>query len=90
MVFSNLSEFEIIMDMLEDAILGLRDISLLYEERFSFRKFQRYFKVLTESNLIEKRGDLYVATPKGITFLTTYQTVMKLLDTFREETGRFY
>ena len=78
------------MDMLEDAIPGLRDVSLLYEERFSFRKFQRYFKILTESNLIEKRGDLYVATPKGIAFLRTYETIMNLMDTYREEPRRFY
>jgi len=90
MVFSRRSEFEAIMDMLEDTVPGLRDTSLLYEGRLSFRDFQRYFRVLVEANLVEKRGDLYVATPKGIAFIRTYQAVMNLLDTFREELGRFY
>ena len=90
MVFISQSEFEAIMSMLEDAIPGSRDTWLLYEGRLSFREFRRYFRVLTESNLIEKRGDLFVATPKGITFFRTYQMVMKLLEAFREEPTKFY
>jgi len=63
------SRIDIIIDVLEVAIMGVNKTSVVYKSNLNFRLAEKYLELLQKHGLVEKRVDKYITTDKGKIFL---------------------
>ncbi|MCG2736285.1 MAG: winged helix-turn-helix domain-containing protein [Candidatus Methanoperedenaceae archaeon] len=63
------SRIDIIIDVLEVAIMGVNKTSVVYKSNLNFRLAEKYLELLQKHGLVEKRVDKYITTDKGKNFL---------------------
>lgn len=80
MAFSNRSRFDIMANILQKAVPGMKKTWLLYGANLSFSQLRRYLKTLVDLQLLAVKDDLYTTTPKGLAFLESYKTLVQLLE----------
>ncbi len=63
------SRIDIIIDVLEDAKMGVNKTGLVYRTTLNFKLANNYLELLQNQGLVEIRLDKYVTTDKGKAFL---------------------
>ncbi|MDP2844668.1 MAG: winged helix-turn-helix domain-containing protein [Candidatus Methanoperedens sp.] len=63
------SRIDIIIDVLEVAIMGVNKTSVVYKSNLNFRLAEKYLELLQKHGLIENRENKYITTDKGRIFL---------------------
>ena len=65
--------YDLAGEMLFLALSGVKKTKFIYSCNLSFQMCEKYIKILLGNGLLEKKGDCFHTTPKGIRFLETYQ-----------------
>lgn len=63
------SRIDIIIDVLEVAIMGVNKTGVVYKSNLNFRLAEKYLELLQKHGLIENRENKYITTDKGRIFL---------------------
>jgi predicted transcriptional regulator len=63
------SRIDIIIDVLEVAIMGINKTSVVYKSNLNFKVAHKYLELLQKHGLVEKRENIYITTEKGNIFL---------------------
>lgn len=63
------SRIDIIIDVLEVAIMGVNKTSVVYKSNLNFKLAEKYLELLQKQGMVENRGDKYITTEKGNVFL---------------------
>ena len=63
------SRIDIIIDVLEVAIMGVNKTSVVYKSNLNFKLAEKYLELLQKQGMVENRGDKYITTQKGNIFL---------------------
>ncbi len=63
------SRIDIIIDVLEVAIMGVNKTSVVYRSNLNFKLAEKYLELLQKHGLVEKRVEKYITTEKGKIFL---------------------
>ena len=77
----NRHSYDIAAEMLFLAFSGVKKTNFIYSCNLSFKIRDKYLRLLLENGLIEKKGDCFHSTQKGIRFLETYQKLECLWNT---------
>ena len=63
------SRIDIIIDVLEVAIMGVNKTSVVYRSNLNFKLAEKYLELLQKNGLVENRVNKYITTDKGKIFL---------------------
>lgn len=63
------SRIDIIIDVLEVAIMGVNKTSVVYRSNLNFKLAEKYLELLQKHGLVENRVNKYITTDKGKIFL---------------------
>jgi len=63
------SRIDIIIDVLEVAIMGVNKTSVVYRSNLNFKLAEKYLDLLQKHGLVENRVNKYITTDKGKIFL---------------------
>lgn len=63
------SRIDIIIDVLEVAIMGVNKTSVVYKSNLNFKLAEKYLELLQKQGMVENRDDKYITTEKGNIFL---------------------
>lgn len=74
------SSYTIISEILYLALGGAHKTSLINSCKLSNKTCKKYITTLLEKGLLEKSGNRFHTTKKGIQFLETYQKLERLWD----------
>jgi predicted transcriptional regulator len=73
------SHLELITEILNNARTGRTKTPLMSKVGMSYRQFNHYLELLNRTGLLESNKGLYQTTPKGITFVKEYKTLLTVL-----------
>ena len=73
--------YDLAGEILFQALSGVKKSSFIYKCNLSFELRDKYIKLLLGNGLIEKKGNCFKTTQKGIEFLRTYQKLESLWNT---------
>jgi predicted transcriptional regulator len=87
----------ILAEILEIALYGAKKTQIIYQANLSFKRTQRYLRLMEQTKLITKifgtKGMIYKTTQKGVAFMIRYLELKFMLQnpkqTPRQKT-RFY
>ncbi len=63
------SRIDIIIDVLEVAIMGVNKTSVVYKSNLNFKLAEKYLELLQKQGMVENKEDKYITTEKGNIFL---------------------
>lgn len=73
--------YDLAGEMLYLALSGVKKTNFIYSCNLSFKICEKYIKILLGNGLLEKKGDCFLTTSKGIKFLETYQKLENFWNT---------
>jgi predicted transcriptional regulator len=74
------SAYAIMSELLYVAVSGVSRTFLINSCNIHYKVCEKYITTLLEKGLLEKRGNHFHTTKKGVQFLETYQELENLLD----------
>ena len=73
--------YDLAGEMLFFALSGVKKTNFIYACNLSSRICEKYISLLMGNGLLEKKGDYFHTTKKGIKYLETYQKLDSLWNT---------
>lgn len=69
---------EILHDILEVAVDGSRKSHIVYKANLNFNIVKEYLTTLIKNGLLERDGNVYTTTPKGVTYMNNFGDFLKI------------
>lgn len=76
---NNRAMYDIIADILSEALTGKRITKLLADAKICFTLWKAHRDFIMKTGLLKKVGELYETTTKGIRFLAIHSQIQALL-----------
>jgi len=76
---SRRGKYEIILDILEISIKGIRKTQIMYKANLSFAQLKNYLHLLNDRGLLEEKDGTYKVTEKGLEFVRTGKELFNYL-----------
>ncbi|MEM3737477.1 MAG: winged helix-turn-helix domain-containing protein [Candidatus Bathyarchaeia archaeon] len=79
------SKLGVFYDILMIAKDGAKKTEIVYEGNLTFTRANQYLQILEDQNLIERNGDRWVTTKKGLNFIKNFQRIKKHVPTNQDD-----